>query len=109
MSARILARQVQRFGTLPTLLRPTPLRRVGPAKLPAYHNAVLVRNASFARFLPKLAAKFIRIPAMFGGVAVGAFAWVQYQTIREAFGSYTCYYAANCTIRGRKLRSERPE
>ncbi|KKA27382.1 hypothetical protein TD95_000469 [Thielaviopsis punctulata] len=45
----------------------------------AFHNAVIVRNASFARFLPKLMVKFVRIPAMFGGLAVGAFAWVQYQ------------------------------
>ncbi|KAI9158804.1 Protein msp1 [Paramyrothecium foliicola] len=45
----------------------------------AFHNAVTVRNASFARFLPKLMVKFLRVPAMFGGLAIGAFAWVQYQ------------------------------
>ncbi|KAF0331626.1 dynamin GTPase [Colletotrichum asianum] len=45
----------------------------------AFHNAVIVRNASFARFLPKLVVKFARIPAMFGGLAVGTLAWVQYQ------------------------------
>ncbi|KAM0276001.1 hypothetical protein ACHAQH_007171 [Verticillium albo-atrum] len=45
----------------------------------AFHNAVIVRNASFARFLPKLVVKFARIPAMFGGLAIGTFAWVQYQ------------------------------
>ncbi|KAK2598972.1 mitochondrial dynamin GTPase Msp1 [Conoideocrella luteorostrata] len=45
----------------------------------AFHNAVIVRNASFARLLPKLVVKFARIPAMFGGLAIGAFAWVQYQ------------------------------
>ncbi|KAF4983650.1 hypothetical protein FZEAL_1002 [Fusarium zealandicum] len=45
----------------------------------AFHNAVTARNASFARFLPKLLVKFLRVPAMFGGVAIGAFAWVQYQ------------------------------
>ncbi|KEY66537.1 hypothetical protein S7711_08040 [Stachybotrys chartarum IBT 7711] len=44
-----------------------------------FHNAVTVRNASFARFLPKLMVKLLRIPAMFGGLAIGAFAWVQYQ------------------------------
>ncbi|PKS05233.1 hypothetical protein jhhlp_008604 [Lomentospora prolificans] len=86
MSARILLRQAHRLATPPGLLRPTPWKRAGPANITAYHNAVLVRNASFARFLPKLAAKFIRIPAMFGGVAVGAFAWVQYQTIQA--GNY---------------------
>ncbi|EGX92554.1 mitochondrial dynamin GTPase (Msp1) [Cordyceps militaris CM01] len=45
----------------------------------AFHNAVAVRNASFVRFLPKLMLKFIRLPAMFGGLAIGTFAWVQYQ------------------------------
>lgn len=49
----------------------------------AFHNAVAVRNASFARFLPKLMLKFVRIPAMFGGLAIGAFAWVQYQANRK--------------------------
>lgn len=49
----------------------------------AFHNAVTVRNASFVRFLPKLVLKFARIPAMFGGLAIGAFAWVQYQANRE--------------------------
>lgn len=48
----------------------------------AFHNAVTVRNASFVRFLPKLVLKFVRIPAMFGGLAIGAFAWVQYQANR---------------------------
>lgn len=48
----------------------------------SFHNAVTARNASFARFLPKLMVKFIRVPAMFGGLAVGAFAWVQYQAAR---------------------------
>lgn len=48
----------------------------------AFHNAVIVRNASFARFLPKLVVKFARIPAMFGGLAVGTLAWIQYQANR---------------------------
>jgi hypothetical protein len=49
----------------------------------SFHNAVAVRNASFARFLPKLFVKFVRIPAMFGGMMIGAVAWVQYQAIRK--------------------------
>lgn len=48
----------------------------------AFHNQVITRNASFVRFLPKLVLKFARIPAMFGGLAIGAFAWVQYQATR---------------------------
>ncbi|SPN98885.1 related to dynamin-like protein [Cephalotrichum gorgonifer] len=72
MSSRILFRQAQRIGAQPGLLRPTAWRRVARTNGPAYHNGVLVRNASFSRFLPKLAVKFLRIPAMFGGVAVEA-------------------------------------
>ena len=49
----------------------------------AFHNAVIVRNASFARYLPKLVVKFARIPAMFGGLAIGALAWIQYQAGRR--------------------------
>ncbi|KAM0813645.1 putative Protein msp1 [Seiridium cardinale] len=52
----------------------------------AFHNAVVVRNASFVRFLPKLAAKLIRIPAMAGGVTVAGLAWLQYQATQA--GNY---------------------
>ncbi|KAI1847195.1 hypothetical protein JX265_011870 [Neoarthrinium moseri] len=52
----------------------------------AFHNAVIVRNASFARFLPKLAAKLIRVPAMAGGVTIAGLAWVQYQATQA--GNY---------------------
>lgn len=46
------------------------------------HNLVIARNASFVRLLPKLVVKFARIPALFGGLAIGGFAWVQYQATR---------------------------
>jgi len=49
----------------------------------SFHNAVAVRNASFARYLPRLMVKFIRIPAMAGGVMIGGFAWVQYKAQRK--------------------------
>ncbi|KAK0614296.1 P-loop containing nucleoside triphosphate hydrolase protein [Immersiella caudata] len=69
------------------------LRR--PARFPSngYHNAVIVRNASFARMLPKLVIKFARLPALFGGLMVGGVAWIQYQAIQvsnsaqEMFGN----------------------
>ena len=48
----------------------------------SYHNAVLVRNASFVRLIPRIMLKFARIPATFGGLMIGAAAWVQYQAIR---------------------------
>ncbi|KAI2473844.1 dynamin family protein [Annulohypoxylon bovei var. microspora] len=52
----------------------------------SFHNAVTVRNASFARFLPRLMVKFIRIPAMAGGVMIGGIAWIQYQATQA--GNY---------------------
>ncbi|PHH53082.1 Protein msp1, mitochondrial [Ceratocystis fimbriata CBS 114723] len=79
------ASQARTYLRLPTagLLRADAAVRATRKRLwlpgNAFHNAVIVRNASFARFLPKLVVKFVRIPAMFGGVAIGAFAWVQYQ------------------------------
>jgi len=59
-------------------------RRQGWLASNAFHNAVAVRNASFARFLPKLVVKFARLPAMFGGLMIGGIAWVQYQAIRKS-------------------------
>lgn len=50
----------------------------------AFHNAMTARNASFGRFLPKLVVKLTRIPALFGGLAVGGFAWIQYQAARKS-------------------------
>lgn len=63
----------------------------------SFHNAVAVRNASFARFLPRLVVKFIRIPALAGGFMVGGLAWIQYQATRMSPGSLTrvCRYTAN--------------
>ncbi|RWA06331.1 hypothetical protein EKO27_g8780 [Xylaria grammica] len=52
----------------------------------SFHNAVAVRNASFARLLPRLMVKFIRIPALAGGVMVGGLAWIQYQATQA--GNY---------------------
>lgn len=62
---------------------PRTLRRPWRLAANAYHDAVIVRNASFARMLPKLVVKFARIPALFGGLMVGGVAWVQYQAIRR--------------------------
>lgn len=91
-AATSLARQYHHVGRFPTgglqrtgadaAIRATRQRMWFPGN--AFHNAVIARNASFARFLPKLAAKFIRIPAMFGGLMIGGVAWVQYQAIRES-------------------------
>jgi hypothetical protein len=80
------------------------LRR--PARFPAngYHNAVIVRNASFARMLPKLVIKFARLPALFGGLMVGGVAWIQYQAIRRTPTPCCCCTIADLT-RGEQLGS----
>ncbi|KAI1438875.1 mitochondrial dynamin GTPase [Xylaria sp. CBS 124048] len=52
----------------------------------SFHNAVAVRNASFARLLPRLMVKFIRVPALAGGIMVGGLAWIQYQATQA--GNY---------------------
>ncbi|KAH7266695.1 P-loop containing nucleoside triphosphate hydrolase protein [Fusarium redolens] len=64
----------------------------------AFHNAVTTRNASFARFLPKLMVKFLRVPAMFGGVAIGAFAWVQYQAAQAGTFAVNLFNTTTNTI-----------
>ncbi|KAK3166706.1 hypothetical protein OEA41_009831 [Lepraria neglecta] len=49
-------------------------------------NVPTVRNASFARILPKLAVKLVRIPAMFGAAMIGGLAYLQYQATQA--GNY---------------------
>ncbi|PHH83526.1 hypothetical protein CDD82_7567 [Ophiocordyceps australis] len=66
----------------------------------AFHNAVTARNASFGRFLPKLVVKFVRIPAMFGGLAVGAFAWVHYQATQAGNYAIEVFQSAKDTVSG---------
>ncbi|KAH8600214.1 P-loop containing nucleoside triphosphate hydrolase protein [Bisporella sp. PMI_857] len=61
-------------------------RRIWPAGYTPFSNAVAVRNASFARMLPKLFAKFVRIPAMFGGATIAGLAYIQYQAAQA--GNY---------------------
>ena len=50
------------------------------------HNVPAVRHASFARLIPQLAMKFIRIPAMFGAAAIASLAYIQYQAAQA--GNY---------------------
>lgn len=86
---RATVRAVRHFHQLPTggiqraELAARGSRRSLQFPTNAYHNAVIVRNASFVRLLPKLAIKFIRIPALFGGLAIGFAGWIQYQAIRK--------------------------
>ncbi|CAG8980729.1 hypothetical protein HYALB_00013268 [Hymenoscyphus albidus] len=61
-------------------------QRIWPAGYTPFHNAVIVRNASFARILPKLLIKFARIPALFAGATVSGLVYVQYQATQA--GNY---------------------
>jgi hypothetical protein len=45
-------------------------------------GAAIVRHASFARAIPKLAFKLVRLPALLGATAVGSLAYIQYQAAR---------------------------
>jgi hypothetical protein len=47
-----------------------------------HNNVPAVRNISFARMLPKLALKLVRVPAMFGGAMIAGLAYFQYQATR---------------------------
>ncbi|KAI5243834.1 hypothetical protein E4T43_03978 [Aureobasidium subglaciale] len=49
-------------------------------------NTAVVRHASFARAIPKLAFKLIRLPALLGATAVGSLAYIQYQAAQA--GNY---------------------
>ena len=61
-------------------------RRGWPWGTYAVHHLPAVRNASFARVLPQLALKLVRIPAMFGAAMIGGLAYLQYQATQA--GSY---------------------
>ncbi|KAH8663983.1 P-loop containing nucleoside triphosphate hydrolase protein [Xylariales sp. PMI_506] len=64
----------------------------------AFHNAVIVRNASFIRFLPKLVTKLVRIPAMMGGITVAGLAWVQYQATQAGNYAWDVVNTAKDTV-----------
>ncbi|GLI73939.1 mitochondrial dynamin GTPase Msp1 [Penicillium ochrochloron] len=51
-----------------------------------HNNVPAVRSISFARMLPKLALKLVRIPAMFGGATIAGVAYLQYQATQA--GTY---------------------
>lgn len=58
-------------------------RRTWPFGTNALHNVPAVRAISFARVLPNLAVKLLRIPAMFGAATIGGLAYLQYQATRK--------------------------
>ncbi|KAK4137915.1 hypothetical protein BT67DRAFT_460387 [Trichocladium antarcticum] len=88
LARRVTVRAVRQFHQLPTggiqrvEIAARGFRRSVQFPANAYHNAVIVRNASFLRLLPRLAMRFIRIPALFGGLMIGVMGWLQYQAIQ---------------------------
>ncbi|KAH9904868.1 dynamin family protein [Xylariomycetidae sp. FL2044] len=76
------------------------MRRRTSLPVNSYHNAVIIRNASFARFLPRLVVKFIRIPAMAGGVMIGGLAWVQYQATQAGNYAWDVISSTKDTVTG---------
>ena len=71
-------------GLLPKPGRlPYHQRRPWPFGSNSLHNVPMVRTISFARVIPHLATKLLRIPAMIGGAAVAGLAYIQYQATRK--------------------------
>lgn len=60
-------------------VRRWPQRRQWPLGQNTIHNLPAVRHASFARLLPKLATKLLRIPAMLGAAMIGGVTYLQYR------------------------------
>lgn len=61
-------------------------RRAWPFGAFSIHELTVVRNVSFARVLPKLALKLVRIPALFGAAMISGLAYLQYQATQA--GNY---------------------
>ncbi|KXX79047.1 Protein msp1, mitochondrial [Madurella mycetomatis] len=97
VARRGTVRAIRQFHQLPTGgiqradIAARSFRRSVQFPANAYHNAVIVRNASFVRLLPKLAIKFVRIPALFGGLMLGAVGWIQYQAIQVSNSAQEMY------------------
>ncbi|KUJ10017.1 uncharacterized protein LY89DRAFT_787688 [Mollisia scopiformis] len=86
------------------LLRTEPASRAGRGRWPAgylpFSNAVVARNASFARVLPKLLLKFARIPALFGGATIAGLAYVQYQATQAGNYAMDVFNRTSDTVKG---------
>lgn len=92
-SSALAARRPLSSATLaraPGVLRPNSAtwfrQRDWPFGSNAIHNLPAVRHASFARAIPSLAMKLIRVPAMFGAAMIGGVAYLQYQAAQA--GTY---------------------
>lgn len=56
--------------------------KLWPLRSYRLQNVPAVRHASFARLIPQLAMKLLRVPAMLGTVAIGSLAYIQYQAAK---------------------------
>ena len=81
-SAGVLLRSQVRPYTRRNPKRPWPFGTY------SVHNVPAVRTISFARVLPNLAVKLLRIPALFGGTMIAGLAYLQYQATRESLGYF---------------------
>ena len=74
-------RRLLSYAALSNTLRPIgrSSHRRWPLGTNAIHNLPAIRHASFARAIPQLAMKLIRIPAMLGAAMIGGLAYIQYQ------------------------------
>ena len=75
-------------------------KRSWPFGAYSLHNLPAVRAISFARVLPNLAVKLLRLPALFGGATIAGLAYLQYQATRESRG-YIVVYQELTTAFGR--------
>ncbi|KAJ8606579.1 hypothetical protein MRB53_040879 [Persea americana] len=81
------SRRLARHGSTGGLLRAgarlaARSPRSWPPGISSIHNVPAVRSISFVRMVPSLFVKLLRIPALFGGVAIAGLAYIQYQAAR---------------------------
>ena len=69
-----------------TLVARSAQKRGWPFGSNALHNVPAMRTISFARVLPSLAVKLMRIPAMVGAATIGGLTYLQYQATQA--GTY---------------------
>ncbi|TVY34271.1 Protein msp1, mitochondrial, partial [Lachnellula occidentalis] len=75
-------------------------RRIWPAGTIRFSNAVIVRNASFARVIPSILMKFARVPALFAGATITGLAYVQYQATQAGNYALDVFNRGKDTVTG---------
>ena len=80
-----------------------PTRRPWPIGAYSIHNVPAVRQISFARVLPRLAIKLIRVPALFGASIIAGIAYIQYQAAQAGTYAVDAFKRAGETVTGTGL------